>query len=147
MPAVDLTTIAPSEDERVTLGHLSDVLPPWPAEARLISPRGDEIVIPHSLYDVLVRAARQLSQGRAVALVPAGRDLTTQEAADLLNVSRPFLIRLLEQGELPHTFAGSHRRVKLSDVLAYRDKRSARRSELLDVMLREAQEDEVFDLE
>jgi excisionase family DNA binding protein len=61
-----------------------------------------------------------LSEGDAVVVVPMGTDLTTQEAANLLGVSRPYLIRLINQGRIPCEWVGSHRRIRVEDVLAYR---------------------------
>lgn len=100
--------------------------------AKLIAPDGQELPLPASLYEVLRQAAHQLAAGLAVSIVPVGVKLSTQQAADLLGVSRPHLVKLLDRQETPHTKTGKHRRVLLRDVVAYRNRRAARRSEALD---------------
>jgi excisionase family DNA binding protein len=92
--------------------------------------------IPESLYEVLRRATRQLAAGMAVSIVPIGTQLSTQQAADLLGVSRPHVVKLVDSGEIRHTKTGKHRRVLLNDVLAYRDRQAGRRSEALDELSR-----------
>jgi excisionase family DNA binding protein len=96
--------------------------------------------LPASVVQLLAQAIHELARGNAVTLVPVESELTTQQAADLLNVSRPFLIKLLDQGEIPCHRAGTHRRVRAADLLAYRDRRSIARREALAEMAREAQE-------
>jgi excisionase family DNA binding protein len=96
--------------------------------------------LPLSVAQVLSRAVHELARGHAVTIVPVESELTTQQAADLLNVSRPFLIKLLDSGEIPCHRAGTHRRVRAADLLAYRDRRRAARRAALAEMAREAQE-------
>ena len=97
-----------------------------------------------SLPPFLVRALHMLTallaQGDDVALVPVHKELTTYEAAALLNVSRPFLIKLLDEGIIPSTKVGTHRRVRLHDVLEYRRRRSEKNKRLLDEIFSFAQE-------
>jgi excisionase family DNA binding protein len=115
--------VAP-ERERRALERIGEALAPKRSSAaRLRGPRGEEMIIPQSLYAVLVQAIRQLMSGRAISIVPVMGALTTQQAADMLNVSRPFLVKLLEQGTMPFHRAGTHRRVYLKDLLAYKRKR------------------------
>jgi excisionase family DNA binding protein len=92
--------------------------------------------IPASLYEVLRRAARQLAAGMAVSIVPIGIQLSTQQAADLLGVSRPHVVKLVDSDEIPHTKTGKHRRVLLDDVLAFKARQSAGRSDALDELSR-----------
>ena len=75
--------------------------------------------IPMAAIKVLNEVLNQMAQGNAFALMPVGYMLTTQQAADLMNVSRPYLVKLLEGGEIPFTKAGRHRRVKHEDLVAY----------------------------
>ena len=96
-----------------------------------LSPSVGQLVL-----DVLTHVGR----GRMVTVVPYDADLTTKEAADLLNVSRPHLTKLLTDGRIPHHKVGSHRRVRAEDVIAFRERREAERSDALDELQRLGQE-------
>ena len=91
---------------------------------RLIGPDlGEQVEIPAEIYRILRRLIEAMNQGLAVTVVPHFQTMTTQQAAELLNVSRPTLIRLLESERIPFERLGTHRRVLLRDVLAYREQR------------------------
>ena len=92
----------------------------------------DELVLPGHVLQLLLDVLSEVSQGNAVSLIPHHQEVSTQEAAGLLNVSRPFLVGLLEKGELPFRKVGSHRRVLLTDVLAYKEKTEKQRNQALD---------------
>ncbi|RJT42673.1 helix-turn-helix domain-containing protein [Mesorhizobium waimense] len=81
-----------------------------------------------------------MGQGNAVTIIPVHAELTTQEAADYLNVSRPYLIRLLEEGKLPFNMVGTHRRVKFSDLAAYRNNAEEERKKVMEELAAQAQE-------
>lgn len=107
-----------------------------------VSKNGDKVDIELSpalgqlVLDVLTHVAR----GEMITFVPYGAELTTKEAADLLNVSRPFLISLLAEGKIPFHKVGSHRRIRASDLLSYRSERDAQRSEAMKELQRLGQE-------
>lgn len=99
--------------------------------ARLVSPDGTEVEIPASAFAALQAVVHDMAQGLTITLIPYDKELTTKEAADILNVSRPFLIRLLDRDEIPYHRVGTHRRLRVEDVLAYREQRAAHRREKL----------------
>lgn len=84
------------------------------------------VVLPRRAVQLLVELLAQIANGNAVTLVPVHAQLTTQEAADLLNVSRPFLVKLIEAGEIPFQKVGTHRRLRADDVFAYRQAQEQR---------------------
>lgn len=97
-------------------------------------------VVPREAFDLFLEVLAQMANGNAVAVVPIHAELTTQQAADLLNVSRPYLIELLDQGKLPHRLVGTHRRVKYADLIEYQRLDDAKRHEVLDELTAEAQD-------
>lgn|SRR6185437_2056368 len=124
---------APGEEELLrTLDRYQPPAAPRASVAKLVGPDGTQLDLPASMYEVLRQAAHQLAAGLAVSIVPIETQLSTQQAADLLGVSRPHLVKLVDTGEIPHTKVGSHRRVLLNDVLSYQNRQRARRSDALD---------------
>lgn len=87
--------------------------------------------LPMEALEVLREALVAMARGNTVMLVPVDAELSTQEAADFLNVSRPHVIKLLERGDIPFVKAGSHRRVRFEDLKAYKEQRDAKSREAL----------------
>lgn len=85
----------------------------------------DRVELPAEIYRVLRQVVEALQQGLAVTVAPVTPVLTTQQAAELLGMSRPAVIRLLDQGRIPFERVGTHRRIQLGDVMAYREQRRA----------------------
>ena len=104
-----------------------------------MGPQGS-IAIPEAIFHILVRVAEVLERGDAITLVPVHKELTTQQAADLLNVSRQYLVRLLDEGRIPYTRTGKHRRLRIDDVLAYKQTRDRERDESLNELARLSEE-------
>ncbi len=143
MASVDADPVVAPVEEVRPLELLRDALESSgvsDSAARLLSAGGAPVELPASVREVLVRVVRELAEGNAVTVLPVHAELTTQEAADLLNVSRPYLIGLLDDHVLPCTrTAGNHRRLRLVDVLAYKRSRDAARRAALDEMSEEAE--------
>ncbi|WP_329106971.1 excisionase family DNA-binding protein [Micromonospora sp. NBC_01699] len=117
------------------------------ARARLVSANGSSSSeLPDGLHDILVKALEALAQGYAVTIAPQHTTLTTQQAADLLGVSRPTLIKLLDEGKILYDRPSSHRRVKLADLLGFQQRRRQERRELLDEMTSDSIEMGLYDL-
>ena len=93
--------------------------------------------IPSPVRDVLIRILTHMEVGQAITIIPASHELSSQDAADLLGVSRQYMVRLLEGGKLPFHRAGTHRRIYLQDLMAYKKERDRQRREALDQMARE----------
>jgi excisionase family DNA binding protein len=100
----------------------------------------EELVLPASALRLLLSLLTELGQGNAVALTPIRAELTTQQAADLLNVSRPHLVKLLDEGSIPSRKVGSHRRVRLEDIISYKREFLARRQASLEELAALSQE-------
>lgn len=99
------------------------------------------VTLAPALTASLLEVLRLVSSGRGFRMIPVESELTTQQAADLLNVSRPFLVKLLEEGNIPFTKTGRHRRVRADDLFAYKEKRDAERSDALSDLARMDAED------
>lgn len=98
-----------------------------------------KIALPKSAVRVLIDALAYLSEGREVVVKPLNEELSTQKAAEFLNVSRPFLIKMLENGEIPHRKVGKHRRVLLTDLEDYKRLIDEKRLKVLNELTAQAQ--------
>ncbi|MFK3603374.1 DNA-binding protein [Pseudomonas sp. AP19] len=98
------------------------------------------LVLPTSALRLLVDILGELAMGNAVKVVPVHAELTSQEAADLLNVSRPHLVKMLEEGAIPFTKTGRHRRIRFSDLMAFKQRRDEESQEAMEALAQQAQE-------
>ena len=122
-------------EETEQISQLNQVLKKEKIPARLVTEEGEQLSIPEEVYQLLRYSVALLASGQRIQLLSQSQQLTTQEAADLLNVSRPYLIKLLELGEIPYTKVGTHRRINLEDVLKYKEKRDHQRRQTLDELI------------
>ena len=116
-------------------------------KCRLVGPDGEKIPIPDSVFHVLERVVEVLARGDAIAVVPVGKVATTQQAANILNVSRQYVVRLLDEGRIPFSRTGKHRRLRIEDVLAYKKQRDEDRKAGLRELSRLTQEFGGYDAE
>lgn len=103
-----------------------------PVPVRFGAASEEPVEIPAQALRLLREILEQMARGNTVALAPVQAELTTRQAADLLQVSRTFLVRLLDEGRIPCRKVGSHRRVRSEDILAYRRDTESRRRDALD---------------
>jgi excisionase family DNA binding protein len=140
-PPDTLLRSTPDEGEAIEAlrGQLAEILREH-GTARLVGPDGETMALPASAFNALKVIVEGMARGQTMTLVPHGKELTTQEAADLLHVSRPHLVKLLDVGTIPHHKVGTHRRVRIEDVLDYREERAQTRREKLDELTRLSEE-------
>jgi excisionase family DNA binding protein len=113
---------AANQDVNVVVREMSDIIVPLPARA----------------VQLILQLLLAMKDRTPVSIIPYNAELTTQQAADYLNVSRPYLISVIDSGDLPHRMVGRHRRIKFADLLAYEEKTRARRREAIADMVAEA---------
>jgi excisionase family DNA binding protein len=140
---LERTVLPPTESLDALMAILSR--PDAEPTTTLSGPNGERLVLPPEVFEVLRDVVEAMAHGQAVTIAPVHQRLTTQEAADLLGVSRPTLVKLLESGEIPFEQPGRHRRVRLADVLAYRERASVERRAALDRMVEIADEADMYE--
>lgn len=141
---MSVLALNPEEDKLVDqVAELSDILEGDVDEARLVGASGVEIILPPPIYELLRYVADALTGGNGVMIMPVNKLMTTNQAAELLNVSRPYLVKLLKEKLIPFEYVGSHRRIRLADLLTYREDRDRDREEALTEMVRRSEEAEL----
>ncbi len=132
---------------RVLASHLNSHSATQTLKVESDTGESESVLIPTGAYQLLIEILSQMSQGNAVALVPVHAELSTQQAANLLNVSRPYLIKLLESGEIPHRKVGKHRRILATDLYQYKALDDEKRSKSLDELTALSEELDLYDEE
>jgi len=145
-PFVDIEPMVPSSKEvaiaEKTSRVLSDCIKATKKKTtlQLIVNKNKELAIPPMALHLLLNILEQMGQGNAISLVPIHMELTTQEAADLLNVSRPYVILLLKEGKIPYRKVGTKRRILAKDVIRYKTAIDKKRYKALEELTKQAQE-------
>jgi excisionase family DNA binding protein len=125
-----------AEAVRALVGLLSEEL----QSVELRTPAGQAVVVPTQAFQLFIELLGYLANGDGVVVLPEHAELSTQQAANLLNVSRPYLVQLIDERKLPARKVGTHRRVLLSDLLAYKRRDDAYREAVMQDLADEAQE-------
>lgn len=139
----------PDDAEARLAGDLSRMLSPFVREGLSVyHTEGEqtlELPLTAHIVRILVRVLNEIARGNAVTIVPIHAELTTQQAADLLGVSRPFLIGLLEDKQIPFRLVGTHRRIRFTDLARYQERQGRIRNQALDELSAIGQELELDD--
>lgn len=101
---------------------------------------GTDLQLPKAVTPLLIKILTEMGQGNAVTLIPLHAELTTQEAANLMNISRPYLNKLLDRGDIPHHKVGTHRRIRFEDLERFRGRSEVERRKALEELAAQAQE-------
>lgn len=135
-----LESVVAQKQEADSIRKLEHILSLQGSSAKLVGVNGEAITIPESVYQVLRQVVHAMALGQAISIAPQEHEMTTQQAADILNVSRPYLIKLLEQEAIPYIKVGSHRRIRYQDLITYKQQRDTKRSNCLDELIQESQD-------
>lgn len=137
-------TFVPTERDAEKAKSFSRIMArEFAAESRITIQResdGESIEIPRPVFNVLMKVLAVMSDGKAFTLIPLDEELTTQRAADILNVSRPYLNKILDLGDISHRKVGRNRRIKFSDLLVYKNLQEVKSAAALQELADEAQE-------
>ena len=127
-------------DDLESVHHMIELFRRETQPPALVDEHGNRLELPRPIYELLVRVASALQEGKVISLVPETQELTTQAAANILGVSRPHLIKLLESGKLAFHKVGAHRRIRMNDLSEFQQARDRDRRRALDDLARKAQE-------
>lgn len=137
IPNEDTSRVA--QDAVRRLSGYSRAHRPSHVEVRAEGDGAATVTVPVEAFELFVEVLTHLANGHGVTVMPVRAELTTQQVAEMLNVSRPFVVKLLDSGEIPHRKVGTHRRIRLSDALKYKELDDARRKAAADALAAEAQ--------
>ncbi|MQP64339.1 helix-turn-helix domain-containing protein [Niveispirillum sp. SYP-B3756] len=134
-------TIVPSEEDAKLATETSRILSKHSDQNLHVQlDDGQLLPLPRAIQDLISHLLVEMSQGNAVTLIPVHAEMTTQEAADFLNVSRPYLVKLLETNQIPHHKVGTHRRVRFNELKAFKQRQAEAKAAALDELTAQAQE-------
>jgi excisionase family DNA binding protein len=143
LAALDPVSLPASQEDKV---HELHELLAREGKARLVGRGGQPALeLPDAVFELLLQILDVMQQGKAISIVPVMQDLTTQQAAEVLGVSRPFFVKLLETGTLPFHMVGTHRRVYLRDLLVYKDHRDKERHLAINRIAQAAEDAGLYD--
>jgi excisionase family DNA binding protein len=147
LTSAEVTVLPPEKPLDDLLAMVEDISsgPGQQGSAELVGPNGRTVVLPTELVRVLSAVITAMANGQAITIAPHHQVLTTQEAADLLGISRPTLVRLLDAGRIPFEQPGRHRRIRLQDVLDYSETQRHERREGLDELVHIGEEAGMYD--
>jgi excisionase family DNA binding protein len=144
---MSLNSVISPQGEAQSIKELERILSVKDFQAKLLGANGEKIHIPEPIYQVLLQVVHAMASGKAISIIPQQQELTTQQAAEYLNVSRPYLIKLLEQGDINYIKVGSHRRVCFDDLMKYKQHRNTKRREGLKEFTQFLQDEGFYDEE
>lgn len=144
-PNLSVESVMAQEQEAPSIKKIERILQREGSQPKLVGADGEEIAIPDSLYHVLHQVVHAMALGKVISIGIQEQQLTTQQSAEFLNVSRPHLIKLLEQGEIPFIKVGTHRRVCFEDLMKYKQQRHIKRREGLNQLTQFLQEEGFYD--
>ena len=137
-------TFVPTDEETERAKNFSRILAREFASAESVKIQREDsdesIEIPRQVFNVLMRLLSVMSEGKAFSLIPMDKELTTQQAADILNVSRPYLNKILDLGEIAHRKVGRNRRIRFSDLMEYKKSQEQKSKAALQELADQAQE-------
>lgn len=140
---LDPITLPPAQEEQVS--ELHRILQKE-GSARLVGKGGEPAIpLPDAIYSLLLEIMSLMEQGKAISIVPFTQEISTQQAAEILKVSRPYLVKLLESGKIQFHKTGTHRRILLRDLMEYKQQRDGDRHAAIVNMAKEAQEAGLYD--
>lgn len=150
MADMSVNLIAPNDRDVDSIKRVASSLETAPDENGYLlvdQAHNVKIELPQALFRILVDAAHQLAKGNSVGVLHYEQDVTTQQAAEILQVSRPYVVKILEEDEIPYYMVGSHRRMRLNDVLEYKKLRDANRREKLNELYLISEEAGLYDID